>query len=239
MTPEEIFWLANHGLPRQAPGSAETTRLLLRLVGPLPERPRIVDIGCGTGPSSVTLAAETGGTVLAIDTHRPFLDEVKALAHERVHAIDASMRDLPLRDGCADLVWAEGSAYIMGFDAALRGWRRLLAPGGALVLTEAEWTSADPAPGVRAFWDAGYPAMRTIGGNVGAAAAAGWTVMATYLLPDSDWASYYRPLASRIAELRREHPSDAAVLDDVEHEIHVREAYTRDYGYTAYVLRSR
>ncbi len=29
------------------------------------------------------------------------------------------MEKLPLPDASADLVWAEGSAYVMGFDAAL------------------------------------------------------------------------------------------------------------------------
>ncbi|MDQ4103703.1 MAG: hypothetical protein M3186_08350 [Actinomycetota bacterium] len=77
----------------------------------------------------------------------------------------------------------------------------MLAPGAALALTEAEWTTPDPAPAVRAFWQARYPAMRTTDGNVRAALAAGWTVAATYLLPDTDWAAYYDPLAARIAQL--------------------------------------
>jgi hypothetical protein len=34
------------------------------------------------------------------------------------------MQDPPLDDGSADLIWAEGSVYIMAFDAALRSWRR-------------------------------------------------------------------------------------------------------------------
>jgi SAM-dependent methyltransferase len=234
---EEIFWLVHDGLPREAPGSPDTTSLLLRLAGPLPARPRIVDIGCGPGTSSRQLVSETGGTVTAVDTHAPFLERLAGA--ERVHTLNAPMQQLPLPDGSADLVWAEGSAYIMGFDAALRAWRRLLAPGGVLVLTEAEWTTLDPAPGARAFWDAGYPAMRSTDGNVRAALAAGWTVAATYLLPDSDWAAYYEPLAARVAELRREHPSDAAVLDEVEREIHVRRDHAGDYGYTGYVLRPR
>jgi SAM-dependent methyltransferase len=233
----EIFWLAHDGLPRQAPGSPETTRLLLRLAGALPDRPRIVDIGCGTGASSLVLAAETGGTVTAVDTHGPFLEQLTGA--ERVTTLNAPMQDLPLPDGSADLVWAEGSAYIMGFDAALRAWRRLLAPGGALVLTEAEWTTLDPSPGARAFWGAGYPAMRATDANVRAALAAGWTVTATYLLPDSDWATYYEPLAARVEQLRRELPDAGAALDEVEREIHVRREHGGDYGYTGYVLRPR
>lgn len=239
--PDDVFWLAHTGLPREAPGSVATTLLLLQLAGPLPDRPRIVDIGCGTGAASSVLAAATGGQVVAVDTHRPFLDRVRAGAAAgagRVDPVRASMRALPLRAGSVDLVWAEGSAYLMGFDAALAAWRRVLAPGGALVLTEAEWTTPHPAAAAREFWNAGYPGMRTTDGNVRAALAAGWTVEALYLLPDSDWADYYGPLAARLDELARQ-GLDRSALAAVEHEIEVRRAHGADYGYTGHVLRPR
>ncbi|MFB9385479.1 SAM-dependent methyltransferase [Pseudonocardia petroleophila] len=244
LSPADLFWAAHADLPREAPGSPATLRLLLGLAGPLPERPHVVDVGCGPGTASLLLARETGGTVTALDTHGPFLDRLRDRAAaeglgDRVRALEAPMQDVPLPDGAADLVWAEGSAYVMGFDAALAGWRRLLAPDGVLVLTEAEWTTPDPAPAARAFWDAGYPAMRTTADNVAAAQDAGWTVAATYLLPDSDWAAYYDPLAARIAALRAEHPGQGAALDEVGAEIGVRREHGGDYGYTAYVLRPR
>lgn len=235
-TDAELFWAAHDGLPRQAPGSVATTELLLRLAGPLPDRPRIVDIGCGTGAASLVLARATGGPVTAVDTHQPFLDR---LAADAVRTLNAPMQDLPLPDGCADLVWAEGSAYVMGFDAALAAWRRLLAPGATLVLTEAEWTTPDPAPGARAFWDPGYPGMRDTAANVAAAQRAGWTVLATYLLPGPDWDAYYGPLAQRIGALRAQHPGSGAALDRIGEEIEVRRAHGGDYGYTGHVLRPR
>jgi SAM-dependent methyltransferase len=227
---EDLFWTAHSGLPREAPGSAETTALLLRLAGAEGAR-RIVDLGCGTGASAIPLARLTGGEVTAVDLHEPFLAELRRAA-PAIRTLRASLDDLPLPDGCADLLWAEGSAYIVGFDRALALWRRLLAPGGVLVLTEAEWLTAEPAPEARAFWDAGYPAMRTTAENVAAAVRAGWTVAATYLLPDSDWAEYYDPLAARIAELG----PDAA---PVGREIEIRRRFGADYGYTGYVLRPR
>lgn len=148
------------------------------------------------------------------------------------------MEALPLAAGSVDLLWAEGSAYVMGFDAALAAWAPLLAPGGALVLTEAEWTTPRPSAGARAFWEAGYPAMRTTAGNVAAAQDADWDVLATYRLPESDWAQYYGPLAARIEELRGQ-GVDPEALAQVAQEIDVRAEHGADYAYTGYVLRPR
>ncbi|MFB9376414.1 SAM-dependent methyltransferase [Kineococcus gynurae] len=238
-----VFWRAHEDLPREAPGSEATTALLLRLVGPLPDEPRVVDVGCGTGPSAVPLARLTGGRVVAVDLHPPFLERLRERARaagvgDRVEPLRASMDALPLAPASVDLVWAEGSAYVMGFDAALAAWGPLLRPGGTLVLTEAEWLVPDPSPEARAFWDAGYPAMRTTAQNVAAAQGAGFTVAAGYVLPETDWAAYYEPLARRLTQLRAE-GVDAGVLAEVGAEIEVRARHGADYGYTAYVLRPR
>lgn len=240
---ERAFLAAHEDLPREAPGSEETTALLLRLAAPLPDPPRIVDIGAGTGPATLPLAAATGGEVVAVDTHEPYLRRLQARAATsglgaRVRPLHASMEDLPLPDGETDLVWSEGAAYLMGFDAALAAWRRLLAPDGVLVLTEAEWTTPEPSPGARAFWDEAYPAMRTTAANVAAIQRAGYTLRAAYLLPDSDWDAYYRPLAMRL-DLMRADGADEQVLAEVGREIEVRGEFGAEYGYTAYVLRPR
>ncbi|MGQ0774648.1 MAG: class I SAM-dependent methyltransferase [Pseudonocardiales bacterium] len=85
----------------------------------------------------------------------------------RIRSVNCSMAELPYSDHSFDVIWAEGSACNIGFDTALRSWRRLLAPGGVLVVTECEWTTDTPSPEARAFWDAAYP-LRTAQENVAA-----------------------------------------------------------------------
>lgn len=241
----EAFIELHRGLPRQSPGSEATTRHLLSLCGPLPERPRVLDLGCGPGPSALLLAAEAGdrgADVTAVDLQDGFLDELRAAAAarglaDRVHAVKADMGDLPYPDGSFDLVWAEGSAYSIGFPTALARWKRLLAPGGTLVLSECEWTADEPSAGARAFWDAHYP-LRSTARNLATVQAAGYQVLGVHLQPDSDWAAYYGPLGERVAAAAEPAgPHAAAALDFVREEIDVRERYGHEYGYTAYVLR--
>ncbi|NEA02118.1 class I SAM-dependent methyltransferase, partial [Streptomyces sp. SID10116] len=189
------FFALHHGLPRQGPGSDDTTRRLLSFVGALPERPRVLDLGCGPGRSALLLAAEAGAEVTAVDLHEPFLDELRAAADARglggsITPVNADMGELPYADGSFDVVWAESSAYSIGFDTALRSWRRLLAPGGALVLTECEWTAAEPSAAARAFWERHYR-LRTGEENVRAATRAGYAVLGAHPQPESDWDEYY------------------------------------------------
>jgi ubiquinone/menaquinone biosynthesis C-methylase UbiE len=179
-TPDAViaaFFALHHGLPRQGPGSDATTRRLLALAAPLPAHPRALDLGCGPGRAALLLAGEAGAHVTAVDLHQPFLDELRSVAADRgladrITTVNRSMAELPYPDESFDLVWAEGSVYNIGFDKALCLWRRLIAPGGALVVTECEWATASPSRESIEFWDQAYP-LRHGEENVAAAGQRG------------------------------------------------------------------
>ncbi|MFF3957966.1 bifunctional class I SAM-dependent methyltransferase/N-acetyltransferase [Streptomyces sp. NPDC001890] len=240
----EAFFSLHHGLPRQSPGSDATTRRLLGLTGPLPRRPRVLDLGCGPGRAALLLAAEAGAEVTAVDLHQPFLDELREAAGarglgDRVRTVRADMAELSgpdFPDGSFDLVWAEGSAYLIGFDTALRDWKRLLAPGGSLVVSECVWTTDAPTPETRAFWEQ-ETSMRPVADNAAAAVAAGYHVLGSLVQPDSDWDEYYVPLAERVEAAEASAPGMAWALAATREELAMRRDHGAEYGYAGYVLR--
>ncbi|MER5849538.1 bifunctional class I SAM-dependent methyltransferase/N-acetyltransferase [Streptomyces sp. NPDC002012] len=240
----EAFFSLHHKLPRQSPGSDATTRRLLGLTGPLPRRPCVLDLGCGPGRAALLLAAEAGAEVTAVDLHEPFLDELREAAEarglgDRIDTVRADMAELSgpdFPDGSFDLVWAEGSAYIIGFDTALRDWKRLLAPGGSLVVSECVWTTDAPTDEARAFWEQ-QTSLRPVAANTAAAVAAGYHVLGVRVQPDSDWDEYYVPLAERVEAADTSAPGMEWALAASREELAMRRDHGTEYGYACYVLR--
>ncbi|WP_448563145.1 class I SAM-dependent methyltransferase [Trichothermofontia sp.] len=136
----EIFGQIHCDLPREIPGGAVYTEQALGYLPPL-SQPQILDIGCGPGEQTLTLARLTDGQIMAIDTHQPYLDRLQAEANsrgwgDRIHCRQASMFDLSFVETPVDLIWSEGAIYLIGFTEGLQQWRSVLKPGGYLVVSE-------------------------------------------------------------------------------------------------------
>ncbi len=240
-----IFRELTEDLPRHAPGSPEATRRALGLVRGLPERPRILDVGCGPGAQTIELARATGGWIVAVDIRQRFLDELTERAAaagvlSQVTTLKTSMFEMDFADASFDLVWSEGAIYFQGFAAGLRAWRRFLKPGGWIAVSELSWLVPDPPAEAAAFWARNYPAMGSIERNCQIVAEAGYVDRDGFVLPVKDWHNYYGPAERRVEELREKYAGDLevlATLDEARREYDLFRAYHDAYGYVFYVMR--
>lgn len=242
-----VFFDVQRGLPRQGPGSQDSTLRALAICSGLPAEPVVVDIGCGPGMQTLVLAKALGGRIVAVDYHQEYLDELKTHAEtkqldERIEIVAGDMRKLRFPENSFDLVWAEGAAYIMGFDNALMSWRKLLKQQGYVAVSELVWLHADPPRELAQFFSGAYPAMTDIQTNLATIRDSGYEAISHFTLPDSDWwTNYYTPLEDKLASLLRIYADDDAALEVVkmtETEIEMRRRYAQFYGYEFFVARA-
>lgn len=236
-----VFFDVHCDLPREGPGDEASLRRALGIVGDLPPKPRILDIGCGPGGQTLDLAqAVPEAEITAFDLHAPFVTQLDARAKalglsDRIHPHVADMTAIPADFGTFDLLWCEGAAYNMGVPEALRAWPKLLNPGGKIAFSEAVWIQDDPPPELRTFWDNAYPAMQTVDGCRAWVTDAGYTVLGDFVLPDAAWwTDYYTPMEQRVGQLLEKYKDDPVALSVVQEsadEIAFHRKYGAYYGY--------
>lgn len=240
----EIF----NGLPRQGPGDEASTIKALALVPGIGADTRVLDLGCGTGSQTRALARNSPAHVVAIDNHPPFVEEANRQARaagldSRIDTRVGDMHRLELAPGSFDLVWCEGAVYIVGFEAGLRGWRSLLAPGGHLALTEVCWSKPDRPSECEEFWAREYPAIRDTATRLTTISECGYDIVDHFRLPPSAWwDDYYRPLQQHITEFRTRHrdePDAGELADQIQREIDIWHRYSDWYHYECFVMRVR
>ena len=103
------------------------------------DKPSILDVGCGSGVPTLELARLSNGIITAIDIEQVLLDRlgrkvIKAGLTDRITVINRSVFDLDFPDESFDIIWAEGSIYVMGFTRGLKEWKRFFKPRGYLVV---------------------------------------------------------------------------------------------------------
>lgn len=242
----EIFLEVYESLPRQGPGNRACAARALALCRELPESPAILDLGCGVGGQTLQLADLTSGSIVAIDSHSPSIERLKATVAEqglsqRISAIAGDMAHPGQPLASFDLVWSEGALYNIGIRNALRACYGLLRPGGYLAFSDAVWRKANPPPEVKAGFDLDYPTMGWVDDVVAAIRDSGFELVGHFTLPDEAWWSdFYTPMETRIAELRGKYASDgeaSAVLDQLAEEPDMHRRYSDYYAYEFFVAR--
>lgn len=243
----DIFFEIHRDLPREGPGDEASTRAAYAMMTGLPEKPRILDIGCGPGMQTLVLARVSGGDITAIDTHTPFLDALEQKAQaaglgQQITTRNMSMKALEFAPGSFDVVWSEGAVYIMGFEAGLRAWKPYLKPGGYIAVTEVSWIKQGLPAEVRDYWESEYPEIRATEANLEIIRGLGYQVTGHFALPPSSWwDDYYRPLQERLVILREKYRDDPAALEALagsQKEIEVFKQYNAWYSYVFYIMQA-
>jgi ubiquinone/menaquinone biosynthesis C-methylase UbiE len=163
------------------------TRKAYRL---LPEmaRPRVLDIGCGTGAQTMELARLGDAEIVGIDIDGAALDELNLEIErqglsDRIQSVRCSLTETDFPHESFDILWEEGVLHILDVKRSLTECRRLLKPGGFLVMNET---------------------LKWFHTNLQVFPAFGFKVVNHFNLPPGIWwTDYYEPLEKRIAELRK------------------------------------
>ena len=112
---------------------------------------RVLDVGCGTGQLLGEVAARWPGTVLVgVDPSPRMLEQAKRRV-PAAHLVLGAAESLPVESGSVDwLVTTSAFHYVRDPFVARREFRRVLRPGGTLVLTD--WSADFLTTRLQARW---------------------------------------------------------------------------------------
>jgi len=164
------------------------------------DKPRILDIGCGSGVPTLELARLSHGEVMGIDIDQPALDGFagkikKAGLTDQVQAVNCSMFDMDFADESFDIIWSEGSIYAVGFERGLQEWKRLLKADGLMVIHDEQGNVKE---------------------KLGQISDCGYELLGYFTLSQETWwTEYFAPLEKLIAESRTRYTDDPEILEEL------------------------
>ena len=232
-------------LPRAGPGDSASTCRALSLIDDLSESPRILDIGCGPGVQTLDLLRNSSGVVTALDLLPEMISRLEQSVKEagfedRVVPVQADMNDMKFEPESFDLIWSEGSIYLMGFQNGLDKIKPLLKPGGYVAVSEVVWLKPDPPAEVAKLWKE-YPEIDTVENKLKVISDLEYSLVDYFILPLSSWTDhYYNPLEKRIEEYKVKWNGDSkgkVVLEEAQNEISVFKQNSDYYSYAFFVMK--
>ena len=207
-------------------GLSKYTRRAFQMLPEL-DRPWILDVGCGSGIPTMELARLSNGQIMGLDINQPLLDRLTRKSEEaglsdRVKTVKSSMFDMDFPDESFDIIWAEGSISIIGFERGLREWRRFLKSNGFLVV---------------------HDDIVNITEKLQHISSCGYELLEYFTLNEHIWwIEYYAPLEKRINELRTKHidaPKVLVILDNEQREIDMFKRSPRRFCSVFFIMKKR
>ncbi len=223
MTEETILQTAKDLLRE---GLSKYTRKAFHMLPKL-DKPRVLDVGCGSGVPTMELVRLSDGEIIGIDINQASLDRLvrkieEAGLSDRVKTLKYSMFDMDFRDESFDIIWAEGSISVIGFKRGLKMWRRFLKSNGFLVV---------------------HDEIGNITEKLEQVSSCGYDLLEYFTLhEDTWWIEYYAPLEKRINEIRTKHTNDPealVALDNDQREIDMFKRNPRRYGSVFFIMKKR
>jgi len=167
---------------------------------PILDKPRILDVGCGSGVPTMELARLSNGTIVGFDINQSLLNLfvkkiTKLGVSDRVKAIKCSIFDMEFPDESFDIIWAEGSISAIGFKKGLQEWKRFLKPNGFIVFHDEKGNIEEKLKHI---------------------SSCGYELLDYFILnEDTWWAEYFAPLEKLICETRTKYADDPNVLEQL------------------------
>jgi len=144
----ELFYKLYENLHRLGPGSVEDTLFAFSKIKANQKNLSVLDLGCGTGASTLVLSEIIEGEIIAIDNHQPFLDFLISKYNEipqkaKLNCICLDMNNINFAENKFNLIWAEGSIYNIGFENGLKKIFPFLKKDGFVVFSEMNYFQCD------------------------------------------------------------------------------------------------
>jgi SAM-dependent methyltransferase len=235
------------GGARQGPGGEQETRLAMTLARLRDQSVKlhIADMGCGTGASTLVLAAELNAEITAVDLFPAFLRILQTRAEQqeladKITPLICSMDELPFAVNSLDAIWAEGAIYNIGFAKGVACLRPFLKQDGILAASEITWLTHERPDEITAYWESEYSEIATAAEKIRVLEESGFSLKGYFPLPEHCWVdNYYEPLESRFDTFLAEHASEEAraIIDAERHEITCYRKYHRYYSYGFYIAQ--
>jgi ubiquinone/menaquinone biosynthesis C-methylase UbiE len=165
------------------------------------DNPLILDIGCGSGVPTILLAKISGGEITALDNNPSALyllqKKLKSKGlDKKVHIVEDSILNLDFPEESFDIIWAEGSVFVMGFEESIKSWGIFLKRGGFLVIHD-DYTNKEE--------------------NLEFVKKSSYHLLGQFDLSCTVWwEEYYAPLEDLVKKFQADYPHDSEIKGELD-----------------------